>query len=187
MPPNKQRYDDGTRSGQEMRRLPCRPSRHLHHACGLQPRLHGRHDRVKVIATSGNTPATRHPNSGRRAVLDDGPPAVQINGGSPAPGPLPVAPVTAFGPDGSSDGDNPDIASQIVDVNASQPWCSDRATAGDDPSRRPVRAGPVHQTASQRGGSSPTWCATTCPRRVRRLHASRASLRRRVIGLRRLR
>ena len=52
-----------------------------------------------------------------------------------------MAPVTAFGPDGSLDGDNPDIVSQIVDVNASQPWCSDRATAGDDPGRRPVRAG----------------------------------------------
>lgn len=38
--------------------------------------------------------------------------------------PLGVASVTAFGPAGTSDGDNPDIAYRILDVSMEQPWYS---------------------------------------------------------------
>lgn len=42
----------------------------------------------------------------------------------PAAHPLGVASVTAFGPAGTSDGDNPAIAYRILDVSTEQPWYS---------------------------------------------------------------
>lgn len=44
--------------------------------------------------------------------------------GSPAAHPLGVASITAFGPEGSSDGDNPRIAFRLLDVDTDQPWYS---------------------------------------------------------------
>jgi hypothetical protein len=44
--------------------------------------------------------------------------------GSPAAHPLTVTSVTAFGPDGSADGDNPAIESRLLDVRTDQPWYS---------------------------------------------------------------
>jgi hypothetical protein len=43
---------------------------------------------------------------------------------SPAPHALTVASVAAFGPDGTTDGDNPALAASILDVSAAQPWYS---------------------------------------------------------------
>jgi len=42
--------------------------------------------------------------------------------GSPAPRPLAVSAVAAFGPQGTADGDNPDAASRILDVSTDLPW-----------------------------------------------------------------
>jgi hypothetical protein len=54
------------------------------------------------------------------------PPAAStpISPQSPAQHPLAVAAIAAFGPDGTSDGDNPDIASRVVDGGETQPWYS---------------------------------------------------------------
>jgi hypothetical protein len=41
---------------------------------------------------------------------------------SPAPQPLGVASVAAFGPEGTSDGDNSGIAFRIIDASSDQPW-----------------------------------------------------------------
>ena len=41
-----------------------------------------------------------------------------------APHPLDVASIAAFGPAGISDGDNPDIASRLLNVSTDQPWYS---------------------------------------------------------------
>lgn len=43
---------------------------------------------------------------------------------SPAWRPLGVVSITAFGPDGTSDGDNPGLTSRILDVATDQPWFS---------------------------------------------------------------
>jgi hypothetical protein len=43
---------------------------------------------------------------------------------SPASHPLDVASVTAFGPEGTSDGDNPAIASRVLNAGTGQPWYS---------------------------------------------------------------
>lgn len=43
---------------------------------------------------------------------------------SPAPHSLSVASIAAFGPEGTTDGDNPGIVSRIVDVSTDQPWYS---------------------------------------------------------------
>jgi hypothetical protein len=40
----------------------------------------------------------------------------------PAARQLDVISITAFGPDGASDGDNPDLAYRILDVSTDQPW-----------------------------------------------------------------
>lgn len=42
----------------------------------------------------------------------------------PAWRPLGVVSITAFGPDGTSDGDNPGITDRILDVSTDQPWFS---------------------------------------------------------------
>ncbi len=44
--------------------------------------------------------------------------------GSPTPHPLTVTSVSAFGPEGTSDGDNPAIASRVLGVSTDQPWYS---------------------------------------------------------------
>lgn len=44
--------------------------------------------------------------------------------GQPAWRPLGVESVTAFGPDGAPDGDNPEIAYRILNVSTDQPWFS---------------------------------------------------------------
>jgi hypothetical protein len=41
-----------------------------------------------------------------------------------APGPLGVASITAFGPEGTSDGDHPAYTSRVVDGSGAQPWYS---------------------------------------------------------------
>ena len=43
---------------------------------------------------------------------------------SPSPRSLAVAAVSAFGPNGTSDGDNSVIASRVIDGNGAQPWYS---------------------------------------------------------------
>jgi len=46
-------------------------------------------------------------------------------GSSTASRTLTVASVAAFGPDGTSDGDNPSLAYRIVDLNTAEPWYSE--------------------------------------------------------------
>lgn len=43
---------------------------------------------------------------------------------SHAPHPLSVTSVAAFGPEGTSDGDNPDVAARVLDVSTDLPWYS---------------------------------------------------------------
>lgn len=50
---------------------------------------------------------------------------------SPTWHPLGVVSATAFGPDGTSDGDNPSIAARILDVGSDQPWFSDWYTTSE--------------------------------------------------------
>lgn len=67
--------------------------------------------RTKVTGgpASATTPATAAPSTAS---------------GSPAAQSLPVVSISAFGPNGTSDGDNPDIANRILDVSTDQPWYS---------------------------------------------------------------
>lgn len=56
-------------------------------------------------------PTTRHAQARNKAA-------------TPVPHALGVTSVAAFGPDGLSDGDNPEMTSQILDVSSDQPWYS---------------------------------------------------------------
>jgi hypothetical protein len=72
----------------------------------------GKRDKVTASPSSAATsPSTASGSPAARA-------------GQPAPESLPVVSITAFGPDGTSDGDNPDIVHRILDVSTDQPWYS---------------------------------------------------------------
>jgi hypothetical protein len=89
---------------------------------------------------SSSTPAswggnTASPAAGTIPSATTGPPAAAATAGpvtfpavstagSPAPHSLGVVSIAAFGPDGTADGDNPALASQIFDVSTDQPWYS---------------------------------------------------------------
>jgi putative peptidoglycan lipid II flippase len=77
---------------------------------------------VKAVTPSVSRAATApHPT-----VAPSGPASVSQPGtpGSSAPQPLAVTAVAAFGPDGTADGDNPGVASRILDASTAQPWYS---------------------------------------------------------------
>ena len=86
-----------------------------------------------TTAAASPTPGTGAPSAPGRAVA--GAPSgakhartkpTQSAGSTPgsAAHPLGVASVTAFGPAGTSDGDNPAIAYRILDVSTEEPWYS---------------------------------------------------------------
>jgi len=67
---------------------------------------------VRGSTAGPSTPGTVGSASGSPA----GPPS------SPAAHPLDVVSVSAFGPEGTSDGDNPGVASEVLNVATDQPW-----------------------------------------------------------------
>lgn len=76
---------------------------------------HGLAGTAAQSATASASPAAFSPT---------GSPASFSPAGSPAPRPLTVTSVTAFGPDGTSDGDNPGIVSRLLDDGTGEPWYS---------------------------------------------------------------
>ena len=67
---------------------------------------------------SSSAPSTAAPTSPARSKAAKGTVA------APVPHSLGVTSAAAFGPKGPSDGDNPSLASRIVDVSTDQPWYS---------------------------------------------------------------
>lgn len=74
-----------------------------------------------VTATAGTVASAGTAASAGRAAASR---ASVSPAGSPAPRPITVASVAAFGPEGISDGDHPELASRILDEGADQPWHS---------------------------------------------------------------
>ena len=78
----------------------------------------------------GFAPASVPPSTARRAVAGASSgtkptsSAPVPRAGSPAPHPLGVSSIAAVGPAGPSDGDNPQIAVRLLDVDTDQPWYS---------------------------------------------------------------
>ena len=77
-------------------------------------------------ARASATPAASHAPAGDAASASAAPsaaaqPATAVLTPSPAPRPLPVASIAAFGPGGPADGDNPSIVSRVNEAGA-QPW-----------------------------------------------------------------
>ena len=77
-------------------------------------------------ARTAATPAASHAPAGDAASASAAPsaaaqPATAVLTPSPAPRPLPVASIAAFGPDGPVDGDNPSSVSRVNEAGA-QPW-----------------------------------------------------------------
>lgn len=86
-----------------------------------------------TTAAAAQAPGTGAPSAPGRAVAaapsrakHPRPKPTQSSGSASGAGahPLGVASVTAFGPAGTSDGDNPAIAYRILDVSTEQPWYS---------------------------------------------------------------
>jgi hypothetical protein len=78
-----------------------------------------------VTAPAATTPSamrgsTAGPSTPETAGSASGSPAGTPN--SPAAQPLDVVSVSAFGPEGQSDGDNPGVASRVLNVDTDQPW-----------------------------------------------------------------
>lgn len=80
------------------------------------------------VGTTGSARASAAPAAAHAPVADAAPasaapPAIAVLTPSPAPRPLRVASIAAFGPAGPTDGDNPSIVSRINEAGA-QPWYS---------------------------------------------------------------
>jgi hypothetical protein len=78
-----------------------------------------------TVATAAKT-VTPAVSGARPAAAPAGPasaPGVSATGTS-VPRPLVVESIAAFGPEGTSDGDNPDIASRVLHHGTDQPWYS---------------------------------------------------------------
>jgi hypothetical protein len=75
--------------------------------------------------TAQPTTGQRIPTTGPSTAGAPGVPVPALSGSSLAAShPLGVASVAAFGPEGTSDGDSPSIASRILGVGTAQPWSS---------------------------------------------------------------
>jgi hypothetical protein len=74
---------------------------------------------AKSAPTSGAGTSSSSAGSAKPA---QGPPGSTALG--PAPQPLAIDSIAAFGPQGASDGDNPGIAFRVLDVRTDQPWYS---------------------------------------------------------------
>lgn len=72
-------------------------------------------------ARASGTPAATHALAA--APASAAPPAIAVLTPSPAPRPLPVVSIAAFGPAGPADGDNPSTVSRINEAGT-QPWHS---------------------------------------------------------------
>lgn len=72
-------------------------------------------------ARASAAPAASHAPAGDAAPASAAPPAIAVVTPSPAPRPLRVASIAAFGPGGPADGDNPGIVSRVNKAGA-QPW-----------------------------------------------------------------
>jgi transcriptional regulator with XRE-family HTH domain len=73
-----------------------------------------------IIAAPGHSPAAA---ANGRASTGTSRPAPSVSPAAPA---LPPVSVTAFGPDGSADGDNPQLARLAIDRNPATGWVTDR-------------------------------------------------------------
>jgi hypothetical protein len=78
------------------------------------------------VGTAGSAHASGTPTATHAPAADTAPssaarPAIAVLTPSPAPRPLAVASITAFGPGGPADGDNPSIVSRVNEAG-SQPW-----------------------------------------------------------------
>jgi hypothetical protein len=86
------------------------------------------YDLISVSGQAGSKGAAPRPSAAAArtpagAVSSAAPPATAVLTPSPATRSLPVASIATFGPDGSSDGDNPLIVSRI-NAAGGQPWYS---------------------------------------------------------------
>ena len=72
-------------------------------------------------ARASGTPAATHVPVADTAPAPAAPPATAVLAPSPAPRPLSVASIVAFGPEGPADGDSPSIVSRVNESGA-QPW-----------------------------------------------------------------
>ena len=84
---------------------------------------------IHAVASAAKPAATRASGAGTDSPSAAGPatPAEVSPGAtapSPAPHPLAVDSIAAFGPEGTSDGDNPGIAFRALDIGTDQPWYS---------------------------------------------------------------
>jgi hypothetical protein len=83
---------------------------------------------VNAATSATPAPRTAAPTAGgastapRSATATPAPSAAASPASQPASRPLEVVSVVAFGPGGTSDGDNPGLASRILDVSTDQPW-----------------------------------------------------------------
>jgi hypothetical protein len=87
-------------------------------------------DGASKARSAGSASGTVSPTTPQAAAgpASATPPAllpVASPGNTPAPQALDVASVAAFGPEGITDGDNPGIASRILDPGLGQPWYSE--------------------------------------------------------------
>lgn len=73
-----------------------------------------------VTAAGSTSPTAGTASPGSASVS----PASSSPSARPAPQPLTVTSVAAFGPEGTSDGDNPGLAFRILDVSTDLPWSS---------------------------------------------------------------
>lgn len=75
------------------------------------------------VSKAGTSPGARteSPSAVRRSSPTPNPPRTSAS--SPAQHALSIAAITAFGPAGTSDGDNPGLASRVIE-GGSQPWYS---------------------------------------------------------------
>jgi hypothetical protein len=81
---------------------------------------------VTAAPKTVQSPASQAGTASRSAGRSPGPASVSSTAttGRPTPHPLTVISVAAFGPEGTSDGDNPDLASRTLDVSTDLPWYS---------------------------------------------------------------
>lgn len=76
----------------------------------------------KSVPTTGPPAPVRASTGSPASVKPSGP--VSKAAPTPTAHPLGVTSIVAFGPEGTSDGDNPGIAYRILDVSSDQPWYS---------------------------------------------------------------
>jgi hypothetical protein len=85
--------------------------------------LHGTSSSSSASRTAGPT-ASGSSSAARTATASQAASAAVGTTTGPASHPLDVVSIVAFGPGGTADGDNPGLASHILDVSSNQPWYS---------------------------------------------------------------